>query len=196
MDIKFLKPDLILYKNAARKYLPEEIKFLLIAESPPTYKDTSKMSYFYFEDNPGNDMFFQTVVKAFFNIDYLKNYKEKIKLLSMLKKEGLFLMDSVEYPINRDIEYDKVSDSIRKGVILKELPDFYSRFIKLNKNGNINGKTKLILVKRIVCETLIENLISNKVIIYNINSPICQIGFPKYPKADNFVRPFKVFLNL
>ena len=45
----------------------------------------------------------------------------------MLKKEGLFLMDSVEYPINRDIEYDKVSDSIRKGVILKELPDLTGR---------------------------------------------------------------------
>ena len=78
-----------IYRNAARKYLPNEIRFLIIAESPPWFRDPEKMAYFYFEKCPDNEMFFATLIKGILGTNYSKLETRKRKLLLELRDYGI-----------------------------------------------------------------------------------------------------------
>jgi hypothetical protein len=78
--------------EAARKYRPEEIDLLLIAESPPRAIDR----YFYFERVQTQDSLFRYVCKMI--LGYVPGRAEKPQSLAKLRDQGVFLIDVRQDP--------------------------------------------------------------------------------------------------
>lgn len=180
------------YEKARNKYNPNKInkpiKVLFIAESPPSFRGESKRSYFYFKDNPGSDILFATLVKARYNNNYRKNEEDKEKLLNKLRDDGFFLMDAVEYPINRDNKWRRVSERDREKVIRNEIPNLLNRL----KNMNIDTKTKIILIKNSVYRILYSVLKEHSHSVINTH----EIGFPRYYRDRKVVREIRKALKI
>jgi len=104
------------YRSAAARYRPKQIRALFLAESPTAFTLDSKRSYFFFEDNPGGDLLFGTLVEAALGVKYRKHHGTKPALLHQFQSEGFWLMDAVGYPINT-IEGRRTSDRERKAIV-------------------------------------------------------------------------------
>lgn len=90
------------YFEAAEQYRPQQVRVLFIAESPPAYSSESKKSYFFFEENPTGDILFATIIQAVLGITYRKeSSRHKADILRQFQEQGYWLMDAVEYPINK-----------------------------------------------------------------------------------------------
>jgi len=163
------------YKQAALKYRPERIKVLFIAESPPAYKHNQEKSYFYFENNPRSDILFATISKALYDINYRKSDRNKLELLERLKRDGYWLIDAVERPINR-ID-DKITTEKERGQLIREeIPTLLLRLDKLQETGIIDPETGIILIKKIVFNVLFTVLSQRGFNVLNDS----KIDFPKY----------------
>src|SRR5438552_1848892 len=73
-------------REAARKYRPNRIRLLLVAESPPQAEDR----YFYFEDVRAADHLFEAVCEVLFED---KPRGDKIPYLKELRRRGIFLVE-------------------------------------------------------------------------------------------------------
>ena len=73
-------------REAARKYKPNRIRLLLVAESPPQSKD----GYFYFEDGASVDDLFEAVCEVLFEE---KGRSDKTPYLKELRRRGIFLVE-------------------------------------------------------------------------------------------------------
>ncbi|TAN42128.1 MAG: hypothetical protein EPN22_13285 [Nitrospirae bacterium] len=161
------------YTEAALKYRPNEIKCLFIGESPPAYKSEDKKSYFYFEENPGNDILFATLIFALYDKKYKKADRNKAELLNDFRNGGFFLMDTVEYPINR-LDGKNINSKQRKEIIGKHTPDFLARLNRLKRI--FSPSTGIIIIKKLNYEILAPILTKHKFKVLNNN----KIDFPKY----------------
>jgi hypothetical protein len=181
-----------IYFKASKKYRPNKIKVLFIAESPPAYKDKSKMSYFYFENNPGGDILFATLIKAIYGENYRKNENLKRDLLERLKKNGYFLKDAVTKPINTDKKGRKRTDKERETIIEEERNKLLKELKIMFKRGFITSDTKLILIKETVYNKLREFLDSKGFNVINRK----YIGFPRYYGDRDIVKETQYLINI
>ncbi len=171
-----------LRKECKEKYKPEEIKVLFIAESPPAVKEGGKMSYFYLEDNPGSEVLFATLVEALYYEKYRKDKKnkeelsnKKKELLNKLKKDGYFLIDAVECPINKDEKGKGIPDKKREKIIKDKISELLKELERL-----ISHETKIILIKNSVFNVLHSVLKEEG---YNVLNET-KIAFPVYNCQD------------
>jgi hypothetical protein len=74
-------------QRAARKYRPDHVGLLLVAEAPPAALDR----YFYFEDVATQDSLFRYVVRSILEAE--PNRDNKGELLGELRDRGVFLID-------------------------------------------------------------------------------------------------------
>lgn len=153
--VEFLKKDIRIYQRAIKKYLPNKINYLFILESPP-YPKKGVLSFFYLLSTPPKQ---STLFKLFMRALYGKkftNNDDKNYWLSKFKNDGFFLIDAVEYPINKDIDGNNLSDDeyIRRLEIRKNCRNLLEILKKLNKKNIITNDTKLILIKKCVFEEL------------------------------------------
>ena len=174
------------YLSAANRYRPAQVRVLFIAESPPAFISESKKSYFCFEKNPGGDLLFCTIVEAVLNVRYRKRGAEpKARLLQNFQANGNWLMDAVEYPINK-VGGKKTSDGIRRDHIERAKSNLLSRIAALRaKNGGRNFT--IVLIKNLVYECLAQSLRQSG---YHVPQ-IGPIGFPRYhgdPATINGIR--------
>lgn len=81
---------------------------------------------------------------------------DKDKLLNKFKSDGYFLIDAVEYPINKDINGNDLKDdeSIRKIEIRKNKQNLLDRLNELKDKNVITENTKVILIKKYIFEEL------------------------------------------
>ena len=126
-----------IYKEAADKFLPEKIKVLFIAESPP-----AKGSFFFFKF-PKQEILLATITTAILGDGkgYTRN-DSKTEFLNILKKKGYFLLDAVGYPINT------THDKNRELIIKKEIGNLIDRLKDLKRRNRIDINTKIILIKK------------------------------------------------
>jgi hypothetical protein len=183
--------NLKVYENAAEKYKPKKIRVLFIAESPPFFKEEKKRAYFYFEDNPGKDVLFATLVKAIYDFDYRKNTEEKKKLLTQFKEDGFFLIDAVEYPINRDKNWRMLRNKEREVIIKEEFPNLLNKLDKFKKDELIDSETRIILIKKIVFNALFPVLKQSEYNVINRG----KIDFPKYFRDRDVIREIGYLLS-
>jgi len=168
--------DTSIYWNQAKKYLPNKINILFIAESPPAFRNPDKISYFYFENSYGSDILFATIMKALFNVNYRKNPEWKKELLERFKREKkCFLVDGVPYPINRDRKWQKVPVRMREEQIRKNEKVLLKLLGYLEKKRHIDNNTRVILIKETVHNALYDRL-SNRYDVLNED----PIGFPRW----------------
>jgi hypothetical protein len=79
-------------ESAARKFKPEKIDLLLVAEAPPSALDR----YFYFLDVREQDSLFRYVCRALLRSEPTR--AAKAELLAELRDRGVFLIDMQEEP--------------------------------------------------------------------------------------------------
>jgi hypothetical protein len=159
---------------------------LFIAESPPAFCPGSEPSYFFFEENPGGDLLFATIVEAALPIKkYQKRSCNKRELLRYFQENGFWLIDAVEYPINK-INGERTSSSIRKEHIEKGRAELLARVASLNaKNGGTD--IAIVLIKNLVYECLLEPLRQAGYCVPQ-DGPI---GFPRWHGDPNTIRGIK-----
>ncbi len=163
------------YHLAATHYQPKPARVLFIAESPPAFSSDLKQAYFFFDKNPGGDLLFATIVEAVLGITYRKHGGvPKTEVLKEFQSKGYWLMDAVEYPINK-IDGRKTTDSYRRSLIVKERNGLLERLALLRAENQDNDMT-IILIKNLIYECLVEPLRKERYCLLQAGS----IGFPRY----------------
>jgi len=153
--VDFLKKDIEIYKKATENYCPERINYLFILESPPYPKD-EVISFFYLVNAPSrNDTLFKLFMRALYNIKYYKG-DDKNAFLNRFKNDKYYLIDAVEYLINKDIYGNKLEDdeNIRKLEIRKNKEKLLENLNKLKNRNIITRSTKIIIIKKSVFQEL------------------------------------------
>ena len=173
--------DLSIYKEAAEKFLPEKIKVLFIAESPP-----ANGSFFYFKFSK-KEILLSTITTALLGDGkgYTKN-DSKIEFLKILKDKGYFLIDAVDYPINT------TGDRSRELIIQKEIESLTDKLKELESRNKIDNHTKIILIKKSVFNVL-NNTLKQKG--YNVLNN-AKVDFPKYYNDRDTIREIRNLLEI
>ena len=97
-----------LRERAARRYRPESVDLLLIAEAPPAALDR----YFYFEDVTMQDSLFRYVAKMILGTEPTR--ANKAELLSRLRDRGVFLVDLRLEPVDNTPHSGYVADLVAR----------------------------------------------------------------------------------
>lgn len=171
------------HQSAAIRYRPTPVRILFLAESPPAYSSESRKSYFFFEENPGGDLLFASIVRAVLDVRYRKSDGvPKKSILQSFQANGNWLMDAVEYPIN-NIDGKRTSDSVRKKYIDKEKSNLLARISALRAE---NGATRItvVLIKNLVYECLGQPLRQSGFYVPQLG----PIGFPRYYEDPATIR--------
>lgn len=126
-----------LRRKARNKYKPDLIRYLLVAEAPP-----SEDRYFYFDDVTFADNLFTGTMKMLFPEGFAgyigrRSTQQKHSLLRSLQIEGFWLLDAVDSPL----EHTASAARIRR------ISDLERRLINLRRAGEIDGSTPVISMK-------------------------------------------------
>jgi len=147
-------------EKARQKYLPKNIKYLLIAEAPPD----SLERFFYFEDVKKHDYLFLGVAQAMYPdlkekfLASKRNIEIKKSILTKFKNDGFFLLDLSELPL-----------TLMQESLENQLPNLKEKIEKV-----ANKQTKIILIKVNVYDTAYSYLVKQgfeNVINYRIPFP-------------------------
>ncbi len=106
------KPTVADFNRSRRKYRPSKVRFLLIAESPP-----SSGGFFYFRTTIGKDHLFRETMKALElwprNEPMCKGI-DKRRMLRRFQSMGFYLLDTCIFPV------DKLRPSKRRKAVLSQ----------------------------------------------------------------------------
>src|SRR3989442_4637115 len=87
------------FNRARRKYRPRKVRFLLIAESPP-----SSGGFFYFPTTIGKDHLFRETMKALDlwpKSEPMRRGVDKRSMLRRVPSMGFYLLDTFDFPVDR-----------------------------------------------------------------------------------------------
>lgn len=145
-----------LYFKAQSKYKPDSIKYLIVAESPPNTPER----YFYYEDVRKHDYVFTGIISVLYPeryIEYMELRKSKDKttcllkeeLLCDLKKDGFYLIDVSEEPLDKK---GKTKTQV-KNQLKKNVPNLISRIETIVKED-----TKILMLTANVYDIINKEL--------------------------------------
>lgn len=157
------------FDKAREKYLPKIIKFLFIAEAPPSVD-----RFFYFEEITEHDNLFKSMMKTLYSekeLDFNKSKNIKSRLLRKFCNDGFFLLDAVE----------DVLPNNKKSTKRNYIKNDYNKFCNKLEKYKIKNKP-IILISKYVYEILKPKLTDDG---YNvINNKM--IPFPLYNGKSEF----------
>lgn len=114
------------------KFKPENVKFLIIAESPP-----ASGGYFYFDKTTGKDSLFRETMKSlelFPETERMRKGIDKKNMLSKFQAKGFFVIDVCYEPVNN------LKPKERRLAIIREIPRLLSDIQRLEPE-------KIVIVK-------------------------------------------------
>jgi hypothetical protein len=162
------------FEAAREKYQPSEIKYLLIAETPPK---SNSNRFFYFERVDKYDTLFIQIMKCLYPAFTEKMSTSEIRtnkkrFLKKFMGDGFYLIDSLDDPFEDELRHSaKV------------------RLIKAGQNNLIekirhisSPSTKIMLIAATVFEANNEFLLNHKINVINKEF----IDFPLYRGVENF----------
>jgi hypothetical protein len=165
------------FAEASRKYRPQAIKVLFIAEAPPAIRFER---FFYFARVNEADTLFLEMMKVLYPIDtgfveYEDSRKpefdakrvrwQKTELLDKFKRDGFYLIDASEQPMPEDAD-----TTTKKHIIRSALPELRRKTRELSNEGD----TRVILIGAPTYSICAEALRKDGVRVLNvemINSP-------------------------
>lgn len=140
------------YKQLRNRFLPQNLKVIFIAESPP-----EGGKYFYNPEGSKGELLFRMMMKF---INY--SPKDKLDGLEQFKNKGYFLVDSIYSPVNQ------VKNQFEKNrLIVSNLMNVINDLEKIIKNRRV----KLIPVKLNVCKIITGPLESLGFKVLNVQLP-------------------------
>src|SRR2546430_707144 len=122
------------FESARNKYRSKTLRYLLIAEAPP-----SGDRFFYFENVPKYDNLFVETMKVLYVGDWpdVKNLRQqKMRFLQRFRDDGFFLIDALTEPMQKGL-----SESKKRHLIAAALPFILKQLAQL-----VTTDTKIILV--------------------------------------------------
>jgi len=93
------KPNVADFNRSKRKYRPSKVRFLLIAESPP-----SSGGFFYFGRTIGKDHLFRETMKALElwpRNQPMRSGVDKRSMLRRFQSMGFYLLDTCVFPVDK-----------------------------------------------------------------------------------------------
>jgi len=193
-ELKFesYSEDLKVYRSASEKYIPDFIDVLFISESPPDYIDEKDRSFFYFDNNPpGKDSFFIALIKAIYDIDF-KSVNDKKNILGIFKSDGYYLIDVIDYPINKSSQNRIYSDAKKEDILFGESEVFLEKLNILRDEGKMGPDTKIVLLGRSVFNVFYPLLKSKNFKVLNTG----KIDLPQTPMDDGFINSIRKILDI
>lgn len=165
------------FEAARKKYRPDQIKLLFVAEAPPAY-DSNR--FFYFVPVDSGDALFLEMMKLLhpkkanfidcgdgrkpaFSAKQVRNHK--VQFLEKFKKDGFYLIDAVDEPMPRNATRKMKEEKIRAS-----LPGLIDRLTALCGDRDV----PVILIGALVYSVCAEDLRESKVRVLNednINIP-------------------------
>lgn len=141
------------YDEIRKKYQPDRIAFLLIAESPPPAPHIQSSRQFYYADRiRKDDRLFTNTIRAIYpeTADTPEPALEaqKESWLQRLKQDGVYMIEALE-----DSQEHEVTKKDRQARIRAALPRLIERVGQL-----ANADTKIILIKSNVFDVAAEPL--------------------------------------
>lgn len=141
------------YETERQKYRPKQIKFLLIAESPPPSANVQSSRQFYYTDRiRHDDRLFTNTIRALYpetaDLPEAELEEHKANWLSRFCKDGWYMIEALE-----DSQVHAVTKAQRQAKITQSVPRLIKRVKTL-----ANPETKLILIKSNVFQTAAEPL--------------------------------------
>ncbi len=118
------KPSVADFSRYRRKYRPRKVRFLLIAESPP-----SSGGFFYFETTIGKDHLFRETMKAIKlwpDDEPMHRGVDKRSMLRHFQSMGFYLLDTCVSPV------DKMGPSDKRKTVLSQTPRLVNDVIEAN----------------------------------------------------------------
>jgi hypothetical protein len=165
-------------ESARQKYLPTNIKTIIIAEAAPD----SLERFFYYENVRKADYLFLGIIGVLYPeakglyLDNNRNPKMKEVILRQLQSDGFYILDLYELPvsINNDSE----------GVAVMKLSNKLEKLVSKN--------TPIILVKATVYDTVYYRLKSKfNIIDKRIDFPGCGNQTKFYEKFSEVIQKLK-----
>jgi len=147
------KPSAADFNRARRKYRPHRIRFLLIAESPP-----SSGGFFYFRMTIGKDHLFRETIKALELWPRNKPMRRGVDKRSMLRhfqSMGFYLLDTCVFPV------DKLQPFERRKAVLSQTGRLVNDVIEANPVHILIVKSSIFNPVR---NALRESGLSNRVL--------------------------------
>jgi len=123
------------FESARRKYKPDNIRFLFVAEAPPR---AGSGRFFYFEDVRIGDSLFLETMKVLYPNEYTDTSIVRLQKKQFLKRfqsDGFYLIDSTDVPMLES------SPSYKRRQIKSALPSLREKLSKLAVGG-----VKVILI--------------------------------------------------
>ena len=111
------------YEKLRERYRPERVRYLLIAESPPDPGDGKRR--FFYSPALTIDNLYRSVAQAVYGERDDIDLRDKPAVLDRLRQDGFWLIDAVEYPVN------KLANSARARAIEEGVPRLIERCIEL-----------------------------------------------------------------
>jgi hypothetical protein len=141
------------YNEIRKRYRPKNIRFLLIAESPPPAADTGSSRHFYRSDRVRrDDRLFTNTIKALYPdaADQTETELEQTKeqWLRRFQSDGWYMIEALEKSLPHEVTKDE-----RQALIKENLTRLIGRVSKL-----ADAKVKLILIKSNVFDVAAEPL--------------------------------------
>lgn len=141
------------YEKARKKYKPEHIRYLLIAESPPPAAEIQSSRQFYYTDRiRKDDRLFINTIRALYpetmETPEAELEAQKESLLQRLQQDGIYMIEALETS-----QEHEVTKKQRRERIAKTVPRLIERVKALAAQD-----TKLILIKSNVFDEAAEPL--------------------------------------
>lgn len=162
------------------RYKPAEIKYLLLAESPPL-SQPDQLRFFYNPEKEWWDFFFRSVMEVVFP-EFKTSYKkgDKGKWLDRFKEAGFFMMDAVDTPINT------ITEKERERVIRSEIKARIAAIENL-----VSRETPIFLIKKNIFNIF-------HLILKELGFNVCHneiLPFPSTGQQERFKQRFKRLLD-
>jgi hypothetical protein len=172
------------YKELACMFLPKEIRFLLIGESPPFTPPNEELRYFYnYKNTRGGQMLLSSVSYSFLGQEFYVDRDGKEHFLRRLQSKGVFLLDAVYDPINQIKD-----DELRRSKIEAHYQQLKNNIGKLPLFEN----AKMLLIHGNVIKAIGKRLRTD---FQNDGYAFYDIGFASYYNDENFKKKIKNALN-
>ena len=131
------------FESARKKFLPDHIKILFVAEAPPAL---DSQRFFYFVAIMVGDPLFLEMMKVLYPDEFLSTRntrRHKGEFLTRFQNDGFYLIDACRLPLPKG-----ASSAKKKRIIRADLPFLKTRLAELKKLNRLRSDTKIILISR------------------------------------------------
>jgi hypothetical protein len=161
------------YKELAKRFMPNGIRYLLIGESPPYTPPDEELKYFYnYENSKNGQILLSSVSYSVLGQKFYVDRDDKKDFLNRLMKQNLFLLDATYEPINH-IKNKK----LRRFKITNVYPQLKRDINKVP----LKKEARILLIHgnviKTIGRTIREDFKSHR---------FYDIGFPRYYNDERF----------